>query len=293
MSLIGDVLDLLSVSGEENAQIPRFDDELARLQWSDLNNELVLGFLRTNEIVDVDQEKTGERALADFGRHDLWVRWRHDFNDDVQATLQASRFSADRVRSGTTEQGEDVNGRLDERRSYRIVTLTNRWRWTPGRNTEVNAGLSYLRHHTDVDASMAVRYGRIGLPIQDTHREVRDLVFHRSGSSSHVYGSITRALTDRTTATVGLRYDGQDLAEVDAKAWSGRLAIDYRISPAWRIDLDFGRYNQPQFLHEIQIDEGRVELDPPQHADQLEPWRVLVGHFTPDASKRHLRAPGR
>ena len=44
--------------------------------------------------------------------------------------------------------------------------------------------------------------------------------------------------------------------------------MDYRASPAWRIDLDLGRYKQPQFLHEIQIDDGRVEPDRPQHADQ-------------------------
>ena len=94
-------------------------------------------------------------------------------------------------------------------------------------------------------------------------------LFHRIGSSGHAYGSITRGLTNRMTGTIGLRYDGQDLTEVDANTWSGRLAFDYRISPAWRIDLDLGRYNQPQFLHEIQIDEGLVELDPPQHADQL------------------------
>ena len=29
------------------------------------------------------------------------------------------------------------------------------------------------------------------------------------------------------------------------------------------------RYTQQQFLHEVQIDEGLTELDPPQHADQV------------------------
>ena len=268
VSLVGDVLDLLNVQGEENLAVPRFDDELARLQWSDADDELVFGALRTGETVDVEQERAGERASADVDHHDLWIRWRHDFNEDLQSVWQASRFSAERTRSGTTEQGEDATGRFSERRSSRISTLANRWRWTPRREMEVNAGWAYLWHDAEFDASLDVRYGPVGLLVQGKRRETRDLAFDRNGTSAYAFASVTRTLAPQLTGTIGVRYDRQDVADVDSAEWSGRLALAYEASPEWQLDLDVGRYKQPQLLHEIQIDEGRTALDPPQHADQ-------------------------
>ena len=268
VSLLGDVLDAVRNAGE-SLGIPRFDDELARLSWSDASNEAVFGIFRTGEQIDVERESTGERANASFGRHDLWGRWQHDYNERLRTTWQVSHFAADGTRAGTTERGEEANGRLDERRSFRITTLGNRWRWTPRPNTEINAGWACLRHHADFRASLAVEYGALALPVRNAAEESRRLAFHRSGFSAHGYGSVTRTLTSRLTGTVGARYDTHQIAEVQDDEWSARVALAFRATPAWQIDLDIGRYAQPQFLYEIQIDEGRTELDPPQHADQI------------------------
>lgn len=269
VSLVGDVLNLLNVAGEENLAIPRFDDELGRLQWSDADNEVVVGVLRTGETVDVERESTGERAGASVDHRDLWLRWRRDLGGRLQMVWQASRFTVERTRSGTTEQGEDVNGHLSERRSSRISTLANRWRWTPQREVEVNAGWALARHRADFDASLHVRYGPVGRPVQGKTGETRDLAFRRRGSSAQAFASVTRSLTPKLTGSVGLRFDTQDIAEVHADKWSGRMALAYAATPEWQLDLDVGRYTQPQLLHEIQIDEGRSELDPPQHTDQI------------------------
>ncbi|MCY4057164.1 MAG: TonB-dependent receptor, partial [Gammaproteobacteria bacterium] len=268
VSLLGDVLDAVRNTGE-SLGIPRFDDELARLSWSDASNEAVFGVLRTGETIDVERESTGERANASFGRHDLWARWQRDHDDRLRTTWQVSHFAADGERAGTTERGEEANGRLDERRSFRITTLGNRWRWTPRRDTEINAGWAYTRHHADFRASLEVEYTTVGLPLRNTARESRRLAFHRSGFSAHAFGSVTRNLTARLTGTVGARYDTHEIAEVAGDEWSARIALAFRAAPAWQVDLDIGRYGQPQFLYEIQIDEGRTELDPPQHADQI------------------------
>lgn len=268
VSLLGDVLDAVRNTGE-SLGIPRFDDELARLSWSDASNEVVFGVFRTGETIDIERESTGERANASFGQGDLWGRWQHDFDEDLRSTWQVSHFSADGTRAGTTERGEEANGLLDERRSFRISTLDNRWRWTPRRDTEINAGWAYLKHHADFSASLRVQYGPVGLPVQDAREESRRLAFHRSGFGANAFASVTRTLTSRLTGTVGVRYDMQKVAEVQGDGWSARIALAFRAMPAWRIDLDIGRYGQPQFLYEIQIDEGRTELDPPQHADQF------------------------
>ena len=269
VSLVGDVLDAVRSPGE-NLRVPRFEDQLVRARWSNVANELVLGAFRTDESVDVERESTGERAGASFGHRDLWLRWQHDFSESLQTTWQASHFRADGARAGKTEQGgEEANGSLDERRSFRIATLQSRWRWTPSRDAEVNAGAAYLKHHADSAASLSVRYGAVGQPVQNTTAESRRLAIHRSGRSVHAFGSVTRTLSPRLTGTIGARYDALRVAEVRADKWSGRIAFAFEATPHWQADLDIGRYGQPQFLHEIQIDEGRAELDPPQHADQL------------------------
>ena len=268
VSLLGDVLDAVRNTGE-SLGIPRFDDELARLSWSDVSNEAVFGVFRAGEEIDVERESTGERANASFHRLDLWSRWQHDFDERLRMTWQVSHFTADGTRAGTTERGEEANGRLTERRSFRIATLDNRWRWTPRPDTEVIAGWAYLKHHADFSASLQVEYTAIGRPVRNAAEASRRLAFHRSGFSAHGFGSVTRTLTARLTGTVGARLDIHEIAEVQNDEWSARIALAFDATPAWQIDLDIGRYGQPQFLNEIQIDEGRTELDPPQHADQI------------------------
>ncbi|MCY3859318.1 MAG: TonB-dependent receptor [Gammaproteobacteria bacterium] len=269
VSLLGDILKWTRVSGEENLKIPRFDDELLRLQRSGTQDELTFGAYRSNETVDVERESIGERANAKVNHYDFWLRWLHEFSPDLQAVFQCSYFSADRSRMGTNEIGESKKGSLSETRSSAITTLTNRWRWTPSRTTEVQAGWSYLRHNADFDAALSIRYGPVGKPIQRAESESRRLILDRGGSSTHLFGSVTRALSQKLTATLGARVDRQKVAEVDSREISGRMAFSYRLSPEWQIEADIGRYKQPQFLHEIQIDEGRTELDDPQHADQI------------------------
>ena len=268
-SLVGDVLAAIGVAGDEHPEIPRFDDQLARLQWSGTNDELVLGVFRRSETVDVERESTGERARASVGHEDFWVRWDHDFDGGLRTIWQASRFAGDRTRGGTTEQGEEASGRLSERRLFRISAVANQWRWTPRRDTEVNAGWAHVRHRADLSASLEMRYGPVGLPVQNALRESRDLALDRSGSSGRAFASFTRDLTDGLTASIGARYDRLDVGDVDADDWSGRIALVFHASSAWQVDLDLGRYRQPQFLHEIQIGDGRTELDSPQHADQV------------------------
>ncbi len=269
MSLIGDVLNRTAVSSEENLAIPRFDDELLHLRWSGLSDEFVLGVYRSGETLDVERESIGERANSEVDQFDVWMRWSRDFGSDLRTTWQSTHFDITRTRNGTNEVGEEARGSLHVNRESTITSLSSQWRWTPDRDTELNVGWSYLRHDAEVAASLTARYGALGLPIQQVDSEARYLIFDRTGPSKHVFASITRSLTSRLTGTVGSRFDQHEVAEVDSREFSGRLAFSYRITPAWEVDLDVGRYLQPQFLHEIQIDEGRTELDPPQVADQI------------------------
>lgn len=294
VSLLGDILKWTRVSSEENLQIPRFDDELLRIQRSGIHDELVFGMYRSGETVDVERESIGERANAEVNQYDVWLRWLHDFGPGLQSTLQSSYFSATRTRMGTNEIGESERGSLDENRSSAITTLTNRWRWSPSRDTEFQAGWSHLWHNANFDAALQIRYGPVGQPIQQIEHESRNLLLDRSGTSTHVFASITRTLTEKLKGTLGARMDRQKVAEVDSREISGRMAISYRLSPEWQFDADIGRYKQPQFLHEIQIDEGRTELDDPQHADQINlsiRWTRTAFTLSSDVFVRRIDRP--
>ena len=196
-----------------------------RFQRSGTHDELVFGVYRSGETVDVERESIGERVNADVRQYDVWLRWLHDFGPSLQSILQPSYFSVNRSRMGTNEIGELEKGSLEENRSSVITTLTNRWRWTPSRDVEVQAGWSYLWHNADFDAALQIRYGPVGQPIQQQERESRNLLLDQSGTSSHAFASITRALTEKLTGTLGVRLDRQNVAEVDSREVSGRMAI--------------------------------------------------------------------
>ena len=268
-SLVGDVLDELGVAGEENLGIPRFDDELARLRWSGANDEFVLGALRRGERIDVERESTGERARARVAHDDVWARWEHDFGPGLRTTWRASRVTGDRVRSGASEIGELARGRLHERRRFRTSAIAGDWRWTPDRDTEVNAGWSRARHRGVLDASLAARYGPLGAPVRGAAATALDAAFRGGGRSTASYAAVTRALGAAVTGSVGVRHDRQAIAGSRSAEWGVRLALVAQVAPAWQVDVDVGRYVQPQVLHEMRLEDGLTGLDPPQHANRI------------------------
>ncbi len=297
VSLIGEFVGSLRSGDGEDIDTPTFDDQIARLAWNDARNEFVLGAIRSDETLDVERESTGERGIGSYRVDDLWLRWSHGFGSGAVMSWQARRFDAARARRGTLErefdaararegtlesefdaarvgegtlEGEfDAGGRLSASREFAIASLANEWRWSTGRATDWRAGWTLANHSADYTAAFDAAYGPLARPVQAAASRSRALSVVESGRSRHAYVSASRALGGGVTATAGLRHDDQDIAEVDAGAWSARAALQWRLSERWTADLDVGRYSQQQFLHEVQIDDGLTRLEPPQNADQV------------------------
>ena len=269
VSVLDQVMDVFGSRGEGDLDTPTFDDQLARLSWNDGRNELVAGAIRSDERLDVERESTGERGEGSYRYVQLWARWRHSFANGVTMSWQASRFDAERSRFGTLERAYDGEGRLEAERVFDIASLGNEWRWSTDGGTEWLAGWVLSEHRADYRAAFDVTFGRLGRPVRGTASESRALSVLDSGSTGQLYLSATRRVGDRITATAGLRHDAQDIAEVDAGTWNGRVAVEWLLSDRWSLDVDIGRYSQQQLLHEVQIDEGLTELQPPQNASQV------------------------
>ncbi|MDE0006573.1 MAG: hypothetical protein OXQ29_28115 [Rhodospirillaceae bacterium] len=295
VSVIGEIAGAVHSRSEEDIDTPTFNDQLARLSWNDGRNEFVAGALFSDESLDVERESTGERGQGSYRYAQPWVRWRRSFANGLVMSWQASRFDARRARFGSLERRFDGVGSLTAERTFDIATVRNEWRWPAGEATEWLAGWRLSDHRADYRAAFDVTYGGLGRPVRGRDRESRALSTAHSGSTRHVYVSATTAFGDRLTATAGLRHDGQEIAEVDAGALNGRLALQYTLSGRWSLDLDIGRYTQQQFLHEVQIDEGLTELDSPQHADQVNlglTWAPRDGlSLRADAFVRRIRDP--
>ena len=272
-SLLEYSLDLFNTDYGE----PRFDDQFARIVRDGTNSRLILGLLNSTDRITVRDDAEYGRSHADYRAG--WIRWEHTHSANLGSQWQISGVSIDNTRSGTIDAPDFSIGDLIERRRFQTVDLRNDWQWRVAERTELHAGWGVAFKDGEFEAQLSAQFGPVGQAIQDAPTRQRALTEDRTGESMAAYLSLHRQLSQHLNAEIGLRYDGQDIDPVHVNEISARGNLEYRHSPTLKFALNVGRYTQQQHLYEIQIDDGKAELDPPQHSDQAnltamwQPWQ--------------------
>ncbi|MFT7651340.1 MAG: hypothetical protein ACI9ON_000891 [Limisphaerales bacterium] len=267
--------------------VPKFHDEIARAEWSGEGETHIVGLLNSADKLTLRDDESGERAAAELEHQILWWRWLKEFNDVVSVVSQISWTRGDVHRRGTKSTGEQVHGRLSEGRDYTQLGFKNTWEFQRSPAWLLSAGWSYAKHEADFDYQLLANYEPHFALIQPIDTLVRDVKTDRSGETYSLFLSSTHQL-GKLSMTAGMRFDGQDIDPVHVNQVSVRGSFNYQMAADLDFYLDLGRYTQQQQLHELQLDDGNLELDAPQHSDQVNlgvhwlpgPWSLrLEGYF--------------
>jgi outer membrane receptor protein involved in Fe transport len=259
---------------------PRFQDELLRITRTSAASQFTFGAMNSRDRVVVQERSEFGRSRDDF--QSLWLRWQQDHTENVTSTWQLSSTTIEKSRQGRVDDPANSIGEILEQREFDTYELNTRWIWQIASTTRLDAGASYARQKADFNADFFAQYGALALPTLRNTSVLRDVEVDRSGESIQGYLSLTHQLTPRWTIETGLRFDGQDIDPVHVNELSARVHVDFKASERWRFALDVGRYTQQQHLYEIQIDNGKAELDEPQNSDQIN----LTSIFSPDDKAR-------
>lgn len=255
---------------EDSVAEPAYFDVFGRLDM-ELSDRTTgdIEFLVSDDIVDVDDEDSGEVSRARYENAYLWATLKHQWSDPLQSTFGASWTEVRSRRSGTVDQPGRRSGSLDDQRSYRVLGLradstwkTPRWLHSFGVDfRDVSAEYDYRS-----EAVFEPGYPFPGSPGASTTRE---LAPEPAGQHLAVYVSSRFRLTDRITAEAGLRWDNQNYnTAADADDQVGpRLNLVYALDDATRLRASWGRYQQFQDINELQVEDGVVDFAPAQSAE--------------------------
>jgi hypothetical protein len=275
-SLVDKALDQF----ESDYGTPHFHDELVRLMHTTADHTFVASILNSGDHVTVlDSGETG-RSNNDYQA--AWLRWEQNHSSKLRSTWQVTNISIENDRRGDVFIPANSVGTLLENREFSNLELSNSWSWQLANRWDLDAGWSVAFQDGEFMASLNALYGPLALPIQTSTQTHRTTSIDRSGESTLAYFSVTNEITDRLTVEAGVRFDGQDIDPVHVNELSTRANIEFQASARWKFSLNVGRYTQQQHLYEIQIDDGKAELDPPQHSDQVN----LTSIWAPSDSTR-------
>jgi hypothetical protein len=264
-SLIDQVLRAV----ETDYGTPKFDDELARLRWTGTNSTLTFGALRSTESLELQYPDEGEEGEATERTETLWLTWEYAHTDSLESRWRLVWNKTRTDRSGELEGIDFSEGELTDKKFYRAYGLANDWRWFRPNGMEISSGWSLEQQRGRFQSSLQAQYGPLAVPIQNRLTLDQQILVVSSGTSSSAYVSLHHPINEQLAITTGIRYDGQDLDPVHVSELSARLRLNYVINDRLQSFIDLGRYTQQQQLLEIQTDDGKAELDDPQHSDQI------------------------
>lgn len=246
---------------------PRFHDEF--LQVAHENSEHAISFNLLNSRDRVTVSNAPEEGQSNNDYLAAWLHWRQIYSPHLSANWSLQHVTIENRRRGSIDAPSFAVGSLLVDQHFSNTELANQWQWLPSPHWRVDAGWSFAYQQADFATDFDIAYGPLAFPIQQRTTLVRTTDVDRSGESTQAYLSVTTRLSETLELETGVRYDGQDIDPVHVNEVSGRVNLSWQATPKWLLALNAGRYTQQQHLYEIQIDDGKAELDDPQHSDQV------------------------
>lgn len=263
------VVDLVMGGLKNDYGDPQFDDEMVRVAWEGTRASVVVGALTSNDEISLEEASAGEEASADYHNFAGWMLADITLHDRAELRLSLSHTGVSNEREGILNDPLDAVGALEESRKFRVLTAKSSLRWAVDDSWLVNAGVEGQYQKGEFDVMLLTRYGPLGTPLQPQSGLQRFVAAERDGTVLTGFVSLQHQVSDRLALEYGLRYDLQDMDPVHDGRLSPRLQANFRLGPSLALFVNLGRYTQHQNLYELQLDDGLLELNAPQVADQF------------------------
>ncbi len=213
--------------------------------------------------------KTDEsRAKSDVKNRYVWFEWEHEPHDRRYARTFLSHGQVDSLREGLTFAEDDTEGFLIDDQSLDITSIRHLHELKLSDTFKIDFGASVSHMSMDYDTRMSVEKDIVAEFLR-LPTEV-DIDFDRTftGNAWSLFSTVKLQPMERLTAEFGLRYDYQDYS---SSRWqlSPRLSLLFEPNEKLDLRLSYGRFHQPQGIHELKTADGEIDFFKPQQSDHL------------------------
>lgn len=240
---------------------PRLSDALVRVRYHLRDGSvLMVGGLAADDDIELAVRDGIEVSRGESDRSYVWsaldTRWG---SSAVRTLFTHESSSIDRV--GELQDPAGSTGAVIDRRRIATTMLRQDWRRPLARNGALRWGASARRDHVDYEYSREVAFPAqvAALYGQDISSRF-DLTTVAKLTEYEAYAGMSEELGARWSIEGGLHWTHADYSTGQAgSVWDPRIAFLYRVSPATRVRLAWGRMTQTWSASElpVEVDDSR------------------------------------
>jgi TonB dependent receptor/TonB-dependent Receptor Plug Domain len=278
-----EVLTLLEDTADIN---PRYYDLLGKMQWTLGEHTVVSAHVMASRDRLTLDDGPGTTAHANYDDRYAWLNLRRSWTGALFTQSVLSWGTMARDRKGTFDNEFDLQrGQLEDRHQSAFVTLKNdvTLHLSPRQLLKLGATAKRVRARFDMEGSSVVPFAifELGSPPREVRRSVH---VRPRGSELDAYVADRVRISDSVVVEAGLRA-GSESYTPDGVHVSPRLNAAWSPTPRTSVRAAWGRFHQPQAIHELQVEDGVTEYREAQRAEH----RVLgVEHSFPRGVEARL-----
>ncbi len=252
---------------------PSYYDVFGDYTW-DLSptTTLSVNALYANDSVDVILESDPEeleRVISNTENAQVWVAIDSRWSDQLSSKTVLSALAFQNRRKGTLNDEEKIVATVADDREVRQVEFRQDFVFSRADRHRLQWGLHVKYGEGEYAYANVAEY--FGLPAMFIgQEESTSLALNAApeGAAYALYFADRWKLTDRMIVEWGLRWDDQTYTDLASDAQlSPRLSLLRALGERTELRLSWGRYHQPQEIHELQIEDGISQFWPAQRAD--------------------------
>ncbi|MGH8286836.1 MAG: TonB-dependent receptor domain-containing protein, partial [Steroidobacteraceae bacterium] len=225
---------------------PRLSDALGRVRYHLRDGSVVMvGGLAADDDIELAVRDGIEVSRGESDRSYVWSALDTQWGSSAVRTL-LTHASSGIDRFGQLQDPAGSTGAVIDRRRILTTMLRQDWRRPLARNGALRWGASGRRDHVDYEYSREVSFPAqvAALYAQDISSRF-DLTTVAKLTEYEAYAGMSEELGARWSVEGGLHWTHADYSTDQAgPVWDPRIALLYRVSPATRVRLAWGRMTQ-------------------------------------------------
>jgi outer membrane receptor protein involved in Fe transport len=223
------------------------------------------------EVILESEPEELERVVSKTRNAQLWAQLDNRWSDELSSRTVISAVTFDNTRNGSLNDEEKIVATVSDIREVEQFGFRQDFTLSKGDRHLLQWGLQVTYADAEYVYSNTAEY--FGLQALFEGRDeplVRDLAVSPDGAGYSLYFSDRWKLSEGSILEWGLRWDDQSYPETGSDSQlSPRLSYLRALGPETELRLSWGRYHQPQQIHELQIEDGITNFWPAQRADHV------------------------
>jgi outer membrane receptor protein involved in Fe transport len=248
---------------------PAYNDLLGKLQFRLPGGSLLSAHLLASQDTLAYRNDSGDSRVAAADEHRYaWVNWKMPWSPRLYSHTVLSSARVSRARHGAATGALNATTQVDDARSYGSFALKQDWIFEAGERSllkwgfdlrHLEAEYAYRSHVERVDPFAATDPGAVA--VVD-----RDLLLDPAGDERGLYLAGRLRVAAPLTVEAGVRRDRLGLTSETLT--SPRVNIAWSLGERTTVKSGWGRFYQPQGIHELPIEDGVVDFFPAPRAEQ-------------------------